>query len=186
MLPPSAWRYGSRRTTACGNSWSMWPPISTTAAATATATGWRRRPAMPLSTALPPSPPPCLPAPTKTTRPLPQPPRPLRSGTASRSSIGISAPISGRATSVPGSWVFICRSTAAASFPSRTAIRRRSTGTRPALPGRCELFQEVIHMKWFYAMSPAQQRDFRKVVCTAAAGAGLVLLIPLLFHAICG
>lgn len=41
-------------------------------------------------------------------------------------------------------------------------------------------------MKWFYTMSPAQQRDFRKVVCTAAAGTGLVLLVPLLFRVVCG
>ena len=40
-------------------------------------------------------------------------------------------------------------------------------------------------MKWYYAMPPAQQRDFRKVVCTAAA-TGLVLLVPLLFRTVCG
>ena len=175
----------SRRTTVCGNLWSMWPLTSITAAATATVTGWRRPPATPQSTALPLSPPPCLPAPTKTTRPSPQLPAPPRSGTASRSSTGISAPISGRETSGPGSLASTCRSIAAASFPSRTATRKRLTGTRPVLRPSREIFQEGCYMKWFSAMPPAQQRDFRKVICTVAAGTGLVLLVPLLFRAVC-
>ena len=102
---------------------------STTAAPTATPTGWRARPNTRRSTAFPPSPPPCWPAPIRTTRASP-PPRSSAPGSTGWSfSTGTSGPISGPATSGPGSWASICRSTAAASFPSRTATRSRSTGT---------------------------------------------------------
>ena len=51
-------------------------------------------------------------------------------------STGTSGQTSGPATSGPGSWGSICRSTAAASFPRRTAIRSRSTGTGQNLTRR--------------------------------------------------
>ena len=56
--------------------------------------------------------------------------------TAWNFSTGISGPISGRGISGPESLAFICRSTAGASFPSRTATRSRSTGTRKNLRSR--------------------------------------------------
>ena len=129
MPPPSAWRSGCRRTTACGSSWNMWRRTSTAAASTATSTGWRARPNTRRSTAFPPSPPPCWPAPIRTTRPLPPPGRSTPGSTGWNSSTGTSGPISGPGTSGPGSWASTCRSTAAASFPRPTAIRSRSTGT---------------------------------------------------------
>ena len=49
---------------------------------------------------------------------------------------GTSAPISVRATAKPGSLASICKNTAAASFPSRTATRKRSTGTGKSLPNK--------------------------------------------------
>ena len=76
----------------------------------------------------PPSPPPCWPAPIRTTRPSPPRPRNSPGSMGWNFSTGTSVPIFGPETSGPGSWGSTCRSTAAVSFRSRTAIRSRSTG----------------------------------------------------------
>lgn len=87
-------------------------------------------------TALPPSPPPCWPAPIRITRPSPPQRRCMPGSTGWNFSTGTSGQTSGPATSGPESWGSICRSTAAASFPRRTAIRSRSTGTGQNLTRR--------------------------------------------------
>ena len=58
-------------------------------------------------------------------RPSGPPPRNTPGSTAWSSSTGTSAPISGPGTSGPGSWAFICRNTAAASFPRQDRYQKQ-------------------------------------------------------------
>ena len=117
----------------------------TTAAPTVISTDWRKRPGTPRSTAMGPLPPPCWPVSIRITTASRPRRRNTPGSTAWNFSTGISGPISGQAISGPESLAFICRSTAAASFPSRTATRSRSTGTRKNLRSRCN--PRTVHIK---------------------------------------